>query len=225
MGWGAAISGVVGLYGASQQKKAASAQKDAAQAQLDFQQNVYNQSQQNYAPYLQAGQQGLAALQGNQYEQSPGYQYLKDEQLGAVDASAAARGQLYSGGHSLDLMRHAEGLAAQDYNNWWSRQMGLANLGQASAAGVGAAGQAAANGMASGYGNLANAQGSQYGAIAGGLTGLGGLLTSAFGGGSSSYGGGSNASSFGLPAPVDPYAGTSWSGSTGSGWNNGSYFG
>jgi hypothetical protein len=199
-------------------KDATKAQTSAANQAIGQNQAMFQQVRGDLQPYMQGGQAGLANLLGGNYTESPGYQYMKSEGLGAVDASAAARGQLNSGGHSLDLMRHAEGMAAQDYGNWWNQQMGLAQLGQNSAAGVGAmgmnsantiggylgaAGQAQANGAISQGNNIANTVG-QLGA------GLGGLL-----GGQSSYGGGQQASNFGLPSPVSPYANASY-GTSGS---------
>lgn len=219
MGWVAPVLGVATtLFGANQQKKAASAQQNAAQGSMDWIKEVYGNSQANFAPYLQGGQQGLAALMGNQYEQSPGYQYLKDEMVSGIDASAAARGQLYSGGHSLDLARHVNGLAAQDYNNWWNRQMGLAGLGAQSATALGGIGSGTFNGVQSAYGSMADAAGQKAGANAGAVSGIGNILGNYFAPApnvsQSSYG----STNYGVPGPVDPYANTSYG-------SNGSWYG
>lgn len=204
-------------------KDATKAQTSAANQSIAAQQAALAQMRGDLMPYNQGGLGALANLTGNNYEASPGYQYLKDEMVSGIDASAAARGQLYSGGHSLDLARHVNGLAAQDYNNWWNRNMGLAQLGQNSAAGAGMAGMGAANQIGSAYGNMGQAQAN--GAIAQGnnwantISNVGTGLGSILGGASApAYGGGATASSYGLPAPVTPYANTGYSnGNTGFG--------
>lgn len=181
MGWVAPVLGVASaLFGASQQKKAAQAQSQSNQQAIDYQKYMFDQMRGDLQPFMQGGLQGLAALTGNKYEQSPGYQYLKDEMISGVDASAAARGQLYSGGHGLDMARHINGLAAQDYGNWWNRNLGLAQLGQSSAAGVGAAGLSTANNVGGYLQNQGNAAASGYGAMAGAGYGIGNILGNVF---------------------------------------------
>lgn len=224
IGIGSALIG--GYFQNKAAKDATKATTNASNAAIAQQNAMFQQMRGDLSPYMQAGQQGLAALTGNKYEQSPGYQYLMDEGLKGVDAMAAARGQINSGGHNLDLLRHAEGIAAQDYNNWWARQSDLARIGQASAAGVGAAGMGMASNIGGYLGAMGNAQAqgafnqgnniaNTVGNIGNGLQGL--LGQSSYG----SYGGGNNAAQFGLPPPVTPYAnagyGTSgsWFGSNG----------
>ena len=62
-----------------------------------------------------------------------------------MDASAASKGNLYSGGYGENLANYASGLASQQYNTWYGQQMGLASLGQNAAAGVGNANSSYAN--------------------------------------------------------------------------------
>jgi hypothetical protein len=178
---GAAIS-------ANASKKAAKSQSKSAQAAIDAQVAAREQMRADLMPFTQGGLQGLAALTGNNYEASPGYAYLKDEMMGAVDARNANAGTYWSEGANLDMARHVNGLAAQDYNNWWSRNMGLAQLGQNSAAGVGLAGMNAANQIGSQYNNMGQAGASsalqQGGAWGGAITGIGGALNNMY---SSSY--------------------------------------
>lgn len=199
------------LFGGHEAKKAASAQQQGSQAGLDWVKNVYNQSAGNLGGYINGGLQGLAALTGNKYEQSPGYQFLQDEGRYAVDHSAAARGDLYSGGHSVDLERMAQGIAAQDYGNWWNREMGLAGLGAQAASNLGSIGTSTMGNVQNGYNGIANAQAQGYGANAGMFGNIAGTLGGLFPATSqSSYGGGNNASQFGLPPPVAPYANTGY---------------
>ena len=102
-------------------------------------------------------------------------------------------------------------MASQNYNNWYGQNMGLAQLGQASAAGVGAAGMNMAGNIGNAYNNTANAQASAYGAQGQAFGTLAGSVLGAYKP-QSSYGGGSSAGGYGLPSPVDPYANTSWGG-------------
>jgi hypothetical protein len=56
------------------------------------------------------------------YQASPGYQYAVDEALGQVQRNASARGLLESGRVMRDMTDRAQGMALQDYGNWWNRQ-------------------------------------------------------------------------------------------------------
>lgn len=189
MSWGLVAAAGATIIGGVMQKKSADKAADAtsqgsAEA-IAEQRRQFDLIQSNNAPYLQAGQSGLAALAGNKYEESPGYQYLQDEGLRIADASAASRGSLYSGGHPLGLMRHAQGIAAQDYGNWWGRQMGLAGLGQASANNQAAAGMGMANNIGGYMQNAADGRASSYLAQgnnwANSINGLGQAASSYFG--------------------------------------------
>lgn len=212
MGWGAAIGGLVGLYGANQQKKAASAQQQAGKDALALQQQMWQQQQANLGPYMQygagaGGLGGLSSLMAGDYsgfENSPDYIYARDEMRDGIDASAANVGRLYSGGQNLDLARHLNGLASQNLGNYRSALMWGANLGQNAAAGVGQAGQQYANAAGGLMGNIADAKGTGYGANAAMASGLGGLLQGVFANNSQPQ------SSYGIPGPVDPYANTNY---------------
>lgn len=161
MATAAAIGGsLLGGYLQSRSaNKAADAQTANFQKGLDWTKQVYGNAQGNFQPFIAGGQAGLSNLLGNHYEQSPGYQYLMDEGLGAVEARNANRGTGYSGGTNLDILRHAQGIAAQDYGNWWNRQMGLASLGANAAGNLGSIGVGSSAQINSAYGNIGNAQG------------------------------------------------------------------
>jgi hypothetical protein len=182
IGIGSALIG--GYFQDKAAGKAADATTNASQQAIAAQQAALAQMRGDLMPYTQGGLQGLGALLGNKYEQSPGYAYQKQEMMSGLNADHAARGSLYSGGTDIDRMRHLQGLAAQDYGNWWNRNLGLAQLGQSSAAGVGNAGMSAANATggylgAAGLGqaNAAIMQGNNWANTAQQLgTGLSGLL-------------------------------------------------
>lgn len=115
------------------------------------------------------------------YQASPGYQYAMDEAMRGVQGNASARGLLESGSALRGLNTAIQGVAQQDYGNWWQRQnqgfdsyqnrlAGLAggnvggdqayNLGQAQGAGSLQTGSNLAslfgNQGAAGYGGLVN---------------------------------------------------------------------
>lgn len=185
MGWGNAIGAVVGLYGASQQKKAAGKQAKAAQAGLDWTKQVYQDAQGNFSPYLDFGQTGLGglnALFGGDYSgfyDSPDYMAARDAMNYGLDHSAAARGRLYSGGYMADLSKAQGDLASQYLNNYRNALFHSAQMGQNAASQLGSIGNANAAQVANGYntlgqaqamGNVANAN--MFGSVAGGLSGL-----------------------------------------------------
>lgn len=57
------------------------------------------------------------------YEESPGYQFVKDEALSAAQNSAAAQGMGLSGATLKALQDRASGLASTDYGNQFNRAM------------------------------------------------------------------------------------------------------
>lgn len=67
----------------------------------------------------------------------PSYQWRLDQGLQGVQKSAAARGNLLTGGTLKDLMSFGQGLASTEYQNAFNRKYGLAGLGL-NAANIGA---------------------------------------------------------------------------------------
>lgn len=144
------------------------------------------------APYLEVGEEGAEGLSRfmqspGEFERTPGYDFLLNEGLNAVDAQHAAQGSVGSGARDKDRMAYAQGVAAQEYGNQFNRLQNMANMGQ-QAAGAAAGYQAQAGQVgtdeAVNYGNLARGglqdylywwmmqnQGGQGG---GGLAGTGG---------------------------------------------------
>lgn len=84
------------------------------------------------------------------FQASPGYQFQLSEGLRAVDASASSRGMLSSGATQKAAQRYGQGLASQDFGQYYNRLLGITQLGQNSAAGVGAQGIQTGNAMAAG---------------------------------------------------------------------------
>jgi hypothetical protein len=174
--WGAAIV-AVGAYAASNNaaNKAAGAQKrGAAAASAAIQQN-YDRTKSDLQPYITLGGNAAGTLNAlnsgdmSAFHADPGYQFAFDQGLQGLDRSAAARGSLYSGGHSADLIRYGQGMADQQYGQFYDRLMGLAGMGQnassnlgsvgtGSAASIGSNLMSAGNAAANGYINSGNAQ-------------------------------------------------------------------
>lgn len=73
----------------------------------------------------------LASYLGD-FKADPGYQFRLSEGLNGVNAASAARGKLRSGDAAMALQAHADGLASQEYNNFFNR--GLAQYTAARAA-------------------------------------------------------------------------------------------
>lgn len=142
--------------------KASGAQRDAAaqstalqQAQLAQQDRQYQQDRADLAPYREAGytalgQLGRGTVDGGEfnrrftmadYTADPGYQFRLDQGNRGIQASAAARGGVLSGGTLKALARYNQGAASQEYgasydrfNNdtttRFNRLASIANVGQ-----------------------------------------------------------------------------------------------
>lgn len=126
---------------------------------------------------------GIAGRQQNAFStfrQDPGYQWSVDQGSRALQNSAAARGVLNSGATAKALTTFGQGLADQQYGNYFSRLQSLAGIGQSATNATQQAGNAFAAGSGQAIGNAGNARASGYigsaNAFAGGL---GGFATSA----------------------------------------------
>lgn len=65
----------------------------------------------------------FAGLNPAAFGRTPGSQYLQNEQQKAIQRSAAARGSLLTGGLQKRLQENAAGLAAQDFQNAFNREL------------------------------------------------------------------------------------------------------
>lgn len=136
------VGGIFGSRGATRAGWDVTDQTSAAQKGLN---QAYGQAQNYLNPYVQGGggaynsllmAQGLKPTYGGEagsnFFASPGYNWLKQQGMTGIQQSAAAQGGL--GGNALrDLATFNNGLAAQDYNNWWDRNLKLSGLGANSA--------------------------------------------------------------------------------------------
>jgi hypothetical protein len=190
---GSAVVGAgASVYSAN---KAASAQRKAAQQAADVQERMYQQSREDLAPFRDTGATALgrygdllgmrgpeayqAALQG--YTQSPFLARMVNDTVGAVDASRAARGGLFSGATAQEIGDRTGQLYLGDYNNYLSRLGGLVDTGQNAAAQTGNLGANAAAGQANAYQAAGNAR-------AQGFINMGNSITNALNQGAQLYG-------------------------------------
>ena len=139
---------------ASAAKKAGKQQAKSAEAALDLEWEQYQQQREDIAPWREAGVRGLRefetmARQGPpqvapwtapqgldprafafqaptaaDMQQDPGYQFRLAEGQKALERSAAARGNLLSGGFARGLTRYGQDVASQEYSNVYQRKMG-----------------------------------------------------------------------------------------------------
>lgn len=194
--WVAGAVVVSSAIGANSSRKAASAQAAAADNAAELQNQQYQQTRADQAPWRAAGEQALNKLIPltdytkfgmDQFQQDPGYAFRLSEGQKALDRSAAARGGLISGGALKAATRFGQDMGSQEYQNAFNRYQtersaqlnplqSLAGLGQSATNQVTAAGQNYAN-------NAGNAMMSGAAANAAGMVGQ----ANAFNNGLSTY--------------------------------------
>lgn len=171
----AAVTVVGGAISSNQSSKAAqgaaNAQAKGQEAAIAEQRRQYDQTRDDLNPYLQYGQSaipGLQALQAGDYSgflKSPDYMAANTQGIATLDNSAAARGSLFSGSQSKDLVQFGQQNASQYLNQYWNRLVNQAATGQNAAAGLGGIGQNTANQIGNAYGNIGSAQAGALGQI------------------------------------------------------------
>jgi hypothetical protein len=119
------------LLGASASKSAASTQAAAADRAAELQNQQFQQTREDLAPYRAAGQTALNALTPlatnyqkfgmDQFQQDPGYAFRLSEGQKALDRQAAARGGLISGGALKAAQRYGQDMGSQEYMNAFNR--------------------------------------------------------------------------------------------------------
>lgn len=102
-------------------------------------------------------------------EATPGYQFTKQQGQGALDAAAAASGNLNSGTLIKSLSDYTSGLASNTYNNYISQLQPFLNLGTQAATGAGNI----YTGLGTGMSNLLTGQGKDIAGALGNLANLG----------------------------------------------------
>jgi len=176
-GWavgGAVIGGIIAAEGSK------SAAKTAAGAQRESGEIIYKQfkeTEKRLLPYSEGGlkafeqQQALSGAEGPEaqqaaydaYAESPGVAFARERGLRGIDRGAAAPGgnDLFSGNVDKARIGYSQGLALQDFNNYWNRLGSVAGTGLAATQAIGGVGSQAAQGQAQAVSNagLMTAQG------------------------------------------------------------------
>lgn len=165
VGAGALAAGAT-VYGAS---TAASATHDAATSAAQVQEKALAQQKELSQPYTDMGKAAIPTLEnllgiGNPggpsveqtLQQTPGYQFAKQQGLDATKSQAASMGMALSGNTLQGLDQFSTGLADQTYGAEVNRLMGVAGLGQAAASGQAANIGSNANNLSNIYTNQGN---------------------------------------------------------------------
>jgi hypothetical protein len=139
MTWGlVAVAGatvVGGVLASSSASKAAGAQAGAASNATAEQQREFDANQANLKPFRDAGLSVLPELQSGtapggefnrnftlaDFNQDPGYQFRMDQGQKALEASAAARGGVLSGGALKAISQYGQDYASGEYSNAYNR--------------------------------------------------------------------------------------------------------
>lgn len=118
-----------------------------------------------YDPYINAGKDALGTLQGQYntllndpnslmaklgggFQQSPGYQFQKNEAMNAANNAAASGGMLGTPYHQQQAAGMVNNLANQDYYNFLNNSMGLYGKGLSGYEGINQTGYNASNELA-----------------------------------------------------------------------------
>lgn len=170
------------VLGAASSRNAAKTQANAANQAAGLQQQQYEQTRADQAPFRAAGEQALNKLIPlsdytkfgmDQFQQDPGYAFRLSEGQKALERSAAARGGLISGSALKAATRFGQDMGSQEYQNAFNRYQtersaqlnplqSLAGLGQSSTNFVNTAGQNYANNAGNAMGAAAQANASGY---------------------------------------------------------------
>jgi len=150
------------LTGANQQaaaaKEAATTEANAATYAANLQNQQFQQTQQNLAPYmglgtaampqlmnlLGLGSQGSAGIQ-TALQNVPGYQFTLNQGLQQLQNQQSATGQNLSGAQEKGLQNYTTGLAQSNYQQYLNNYMNTVGMGQNAASGLGSIGAANAS--------------------------------------------------------------------------------
>lgn len=142
-------------------------------------QTLYKVGDQTFATLEEAQAYANANLEGGTpyggFQESPGYRFAFDQGMAGIDASASAGGNLYSGATMQAANQFGQGIANQEFNNYYNQVSGIAGAGQAAAGQTAQAGTNYATGGANALANMGNAQAA--GSIGVGNALMGGINT------------------------------------------------
>lgn len=170
------------VLGAASSRNAAKTQANAANQAAALQQQQFEQTRADQAPFRAAGEQALNKLIPlsdytkfgmDQFQQDPGYAFRLSEGQKQLDRMAAVRGGQISGGALKAATRFGQDMGSQEYQNAFNRYQTersaqlnplqtLAGVGQSSTNFVNTAGQNYANNAGNAMGAAAQANASGY---------------------------------------------------------------
>ncbi len=110
--------------------------------------------------YANANRTGGSTYRG--FQATPGYQFMLDQGIDAIDGSAAARGNVFSGATMKAAQEYGTGLANQEYGTYLNRLTGQAAQGQSAAGNIATAGANYTSGAGNALANMGNAQAAGY---------------------------------------------------------------
>lgn len=216
------ITGVEAAQDAA--SKAAGIQARGAEAGIEEQRRQFDITQQNLAPFREAGvgaleqQQALLGLGGQEaqtaafagLQESPGQRFIRERAQKNLLRNQSAIGGLGGGNVRSALVEQGAGFASQDIQNQFGRLGQIAGQGQAAGTSIGqfgaqTAGNVANLGIAGSEARASGILGAQQAEsqFRGGLLQLGGQALGAFaGGGAGAAGGGAGTSNFFGSGPV-----------------------
>lgn len=127
------------------------------------------------------GPDAATAAMGNFFT-SPGYQFRLDEGLRNINQGAAAQGAFRSGATVKAEDAYSQGLASDEFSNYYNRLFNLSQMGEKAASGQADVAQAQGKQLASIFGNEGQAIGSTISGLTGNQAVVGGF-NSLFGSG------------------------------------------
>jgi len=144
----AAIGG--GVSSARSARKSAKAQQAGFDAATAEQRRQFDLARADLAPFRKAGVNALKRLENvssgdfSDFFTSPGFEFVRDEGIRDIENTFSAKG---SGGNALRrLAEFNSGLASNEFNNFFNRQLALTGVGEgATNVGVQAGQNTAAN--------------------------------------------------------------------------------
>lgn len=149
---GALLGGLVSAgVGASASRSAARAQERSTQAGIDEQRRQFDLSRQDLMPWLESGREGLNDLNRlasgdmSRFYTDPGYNFARMEGMRGIERSAAARGGATGGNALRALSQFNQGLASQQFGDFYNRTAARAGVGQTTANNLATLGQNNAN--------------------------------------------------------------------------------
>ena len=162
----AAVVGTVGgaAISSNASRDAARTNQLATDATVNEQRRQYDTTRADFAPWRQAGTEAVNRLgryasgDTSDFFTSPNYQWRLNEGTRNLENRFSTGG---GGGNAMRaLAEYSQNLAANEQQNWWNQQSGLAGTGQSAAGSTAQAGSNAANNISSAYLNNAANQSS-----------------------------------------------------------------